>query len=218
MLSLKNSELDIFANTVAQESSGAKNESFALAGAILNLANYKGKGILQTIVSEQIYDYRDGGNSTQYNNNAKYSMAAVINAITGGKDFSNGAIRWDGFDLAIKGWNHVKSRMQGVGILRSHLKVFYDYWSFGDRLKNASGNRKATFNSAFKMNGNASLTYSPAIKGDWEGMVLYNSSAAYGGTMYWKPVTKFEIRGVNLNRNFIKPEFGVKNPSKNLKE
>ena len=140
VLSLKNSELNIFANTVAQESSGNKIESFALASAIKNLADYKGKSIMQTIQTEGIFGYRDGGNNTQYNNNAEYSMAAVLNAITGGKDFSNGAIRWDGFDLAIKGWEHVKSKNQGLGISRSHYQTFYSYWAGGNRLKNASGN------------------------------------------------------------------------------
>lgn len=62
-------------------------------------------------------------------------MAAVLNAITGGKDFSNGAIRWDGFDLAIKGWEHVKSKNQGLGISRSHYQTFYSYWAGGNRLK-----------------------------------------------------------------------------------
>lgn len=48
------------------------------------------------------------------------------------------------------------------------------------------------------------LTYSPAIQGYWKGMVLYNSSAAYGGTIFWRPVSNFIIKGVNLNRNFRK--------------
>ena len=203
VLSLKNSELNIFANTVAQESSGNKIESFALASAIKNLADYKGKSIMQTIQTEGIFGYRDGGNNTQYNNNAEYSMAAVLNAITGGKDFSNGAIRWDGFDLAIKGWEHVKSKNQGLGISRSHYQTFYSYWAGGNRLKNASGNQNAIFNPEFQMLGKK-LTYSPAIQGYWKGMVLYNSSAAYGGTIFWRPVSNFIIKGVNLNRNFRK--------------
>ena len=203
VLSLKNSELNIFANTVAQESSGNKIESFALASAIKNLADYKGKSIMQTIQTEGIFGYRDGGNNTQYNNNAEYSMAAVLNAITGGKDFSNAAIRWDGFDLAIKGWEHVKSKNQGLGISRSHYQTFYSYWAGGNRLKNASGNQNAIFNPEFQMLGKK-LTYSPAIQGYWKGMVLYNSSAAYGGTIFWRPVSNFIIKGVNLNRNFRK--------------
>ena len=203
VLSLKNSELNIFANTVAQESSGNKIESFALASAIKNLADYKGKSIMQTIQTEGIFGYRDGGNNTQYNNNAEYGMAAVLNAITGGKDFSNGAIRWDGFDLAIKGWEHVKSKNQGLGISRSHYQTFYSYWAGGNRLKNASGNKNAIFNPEFQMLGKK-LTYSPAIQGYWKGMVLYNSSAAYGGTIFWRPVSNFIIKGVNLNRNFRK--------------
>lgn len=80
-------------------------------------------------------------------------MAAVLNAITGGKDFSNGAIRWDGFYLAIKGWEHVKSKNQGLGISRSHYQTFYSYWAGGNRLKNASGNQNAIFNPEFQMLG-----------------------------------------------------------------
>lgn len=38
------------------------------------------------------------------------------------------------------------------------------------------------------------LTYSPAIQGYWKGMVLYNSSAAYGGTIFWRPVSNFIIK------------------------
>lgn len=128
-------------------------------------------------------------------------MAAVLNAITGGKDFSNGAIRWDGFYLAIKGWEHVKSKNQGLEISRSHYQTFYSYWAGGNRLKNASGNQNAIFNPEFQMLGKK-LTYSPAIQGYWKGMVLYNSSAAYGGTIFWRPVSNFIIKGVNLNRNF----------------
>jgi hypothetical protein len=51
------------------------------------------------------------------------------------------------------------------------------------------------------MNGNASLTYSAANKGIWKGMVLYTSSAAYGGTLFWKATPVFTIHGVNLNEN-----------------
>ena len=116
---------------------------------------------------------------------------------------ANGAIRWDGFDLAIKGWEHVKSKNQGLGISRSHYQTFYSYWAGGNRLKNASGNQNAIFNPEFQMLGKK-LTYSPAIQGYWKGMVLYNSSAAYGGTIFWRPVSNFIIKGVNLNRNFRK--------------
>ena len=72
---------------------------------------------------------------------------------------------------------------------------------FWNRLKNASGNQNAIFNPEFQMLGKK-LTYSPAIQGYWKGMVLYNSSAAYGGTIFWRPVSNFIIKGVNLNRNF----------------
>ena len=45
-------------------------------------------------------------------------MEAVINALTNGKDYSNGAIRWDGFDLAARGFNHPKPKTAGVEIIQ----------------------------------------------------------------------------------------------------
>jgi len=93
-LSITNDDLNIYANTVAAESSGNKTESFAIASAISNISEYKGKDILKTIQSEGIYGYKDGGNSTNYKNNSKNGMAAAINA------------RWNGlFCWSIKmGW------------------------------------------------------------------------------------------------------------------
>ena len=73
------------------------------------LQPYRNKTILNTLKTEGIYGYNDGGNSTSYKNNAKSSMEAAINALTNGKDYSHGAIRWDGFDLAAEGFNHVKA-------------------------------------------------------------------------------------------------------------
>ena len=81
-----------------------------------------------------------------------------------------------------------------------YMKYIELFWN---RLKNASGNQNAIFNPEFQMLGKK-LTYSPAIQGYWKGMVLYNSSAAYGGTIFWRPVSNFIIKGVNLNRNFRK--------------
>ncbi len=82
-------------------------------------------------------------------------MQAALNAVTGGEDYSNGAIRWDGFDLAIKGWGHIKSTDQGIGVSRTHLETFKTYWTTGNNLTSASGNKDAVYNSTFIMNGNA---------------------------------------------------------------
>jgi RHS repeat-associated protein len=203
-LKVSNSVLNQLANTTAEESSGNKYESYAIASAIINLSNYKGKDIATILRTEDIYGYGAGGNSTKYKNNAEFSMQAALNAVLGGQDYSNGAIRWDGFDLAIKGWGHIKSTNQGIGISKTHLETFKNYWSTGNNLTSTSGDANAVYNSAFIINGNASLTYSVANNGMWKGMVLYASSAAYGGTIFWKATPVFTIHGINLNANYEK--------------
>ena len=127
-------------------------------------------------------------------------MEAALNAVTGGTDYSNGAIRWDGFDAAIKGWEHYKSKNQGIAISESHFNTFKNHWTTGNNLVNASGKNNAVFNPLFYMTG--SVTYSKATQGIWKGMVLYSSSAAYGGTIFWKGAPNFIVKGVNFNANY----------------
>ena len=55
-------------------------------------------------------------------------MEAVINALTNGKDYSNGAIRWDGFDLAARGFNHPKPKTAGVEISPADFMHFKAAW------------------------------------------------------------------------------------------
>ncbi len=72
-LNINNDDLNIFANSTAKESSGNKKESYAIASTIVNLATYRNKTILNTLKTEGIYGYNDGGNSTSYKNNEKFS-------------------------------------------------------------------------------------------------------------------------------------------------
>jgi len=59
-------------------------------------------------------------------------MEAVINALTNGKDYSNGAIRWDGFDLAARGFNHPKPKTAGVEISPADFMHFKAAWPVRD--------------------------------------------------------------------------------------
>ena len=78
-------------------------------------------------------------------------------------------------------------------------KITYSY-NLGGQLEKVHGYKSYGYDYVSKIG--YKLTYSPAIQGYWKGMVLYNSSAAYGGTIFWRPVSNFIIKGVNLNRNF----------------
>ena len=99
-----------------------------MASAYLIYLNIRKKSILATLKTEGIYGFRDGGYKTDYEGNAEYSMEAVINALTNGKDYSNGAIRWDGFDLAARGFNHPKPKTAGVEISPADFMHFKAAW------------------------------------------------------------------------------------------
>jgi RHS repeat-associated protein len=182
-LSITNEDLNIYANTVAAESSGNKTESFAIASAISNISKYKRKDILKTIQSEGIYGYKDGGNSTNYKNNSKNGMAAAINALTGGTDYSGGALRWDGFDLAAKGFNHVKARTFGIEISDNNFNAFKAAWP--DKLIKAySGGSYIDFSNNFTSG------LHPATQGNNKGLVLYQATIVLGRTIFWGPKSK----------------------------
>lgn len=205
-LSVSNSVLNQYANTVAQESSGDKTESYALASAISNLsqANYGGDIYKTLSAKNQIFGFTDGGNSTTYNKNAEYSMEATINALTGGHDYSNGAIRWDGFDLAARGFNHPKAINQGVYLTSEHIAAFKSAWS--DKLIKAySGGKYTSFSPSFKVNTGYNYVFKRATQQNI-GMVLYSSSAVHGRTLFWKANESFRIKfssgTIDVNKNF----------------
>ena len=187
-LSVSNSTLNQFANTVAQESSGNKLESYALASAIMNISLYKHKTISETLKSEGIYGYKDGGSSTKYNKNKEYGMEAALNALSGGEDLSNGALRWDGFDLAAKGFNHVKARTAGISISSDHFNSFKSAWP-NRMIKAYSGGKFREFSNNFEA-GNY-----PATQGPYKGLTLYQSSAVYGRTIFWTPIKNKDFNG-----------------------
>jgi len=173
-LSISNSTLGKFANAIANESSGNSNESFALASSIVNLSSYKGKDILSTLKSEGIFGYN--GN-TDFSN-SKNSLGAAINALTGGSDYSNGAIRWDGFDLAAKGFSHIKATSAGLYIGEEHFNSFKAAWP-DSKINAFSGGKYTSFSSNF------SAGIHRATDGANKGMSLYNSTAVVGSTIFW---------------------------------
>ena len=187
-LPISNSVLNQYANTVAKESSGNKEESYAIANTIMNISQYKKKSIEKTMQTEGIYGYNDGGKSTKYNNNEKYGMEAVLNALTNGKDYSNGALRWDGFDLAAKGYNHVKARTCGIDITPECFEAFKKAWP--DKLIYSYSGKKY---KGFAENFNSGKH--PATQGPNKNFVLYKSVAVYGRTIFWGPVKNNKFHG-----------------------
>ncbi len=115
-LPITNSSLVAFAAVIDKESSGKKDESYAIGNVTMNyLANGGSKG-LKTLEDVVCYDNTFAQGATQSNytefvgkskteQNAKYGIGAAINAVgystglSGYADLTNGATGWDGKDL-----------------------------------------------------------------------------------------------------------------------
>jgi RHS repeat-associated protein len=201
-LSVSNSVLNQLANTVAIESSGNLKESFALASTINNIAKSKNKTIENTLKTEGIFGYSDGGSSTDYKNNSEYSMQAALNAVMGGKDFSNGATKWDGVDFLAWGLNspngtpHNKFEEYGAIYIEAGI-----YYHFTNSIQNTYGNSTRyggkSYNIPAAVYENISNWKMPSLSVPWTGF-MYNTgvktsksldaSASYGNTIFWKVI------------------------------
>jgi hypothetical protein len=111
-LSISNSELLKLGGTAYGESSAANNttEVFAIANAIVNNMNERVEGAtISSTIKGFALAATDGNPRTSQFNNAdaksrngtfmQAGIAGAINAITGGKDYSNGATHWAGDDV-----------------------------------------------------------------------------------------------------------------------
>lgn len=107
LLKYKNSELTDFASSVADESSGDYLESYALANAVMNGSAAAGITPIN-FLANYTSGYKTKKAYASLAENYKYSMEAVLNAVTNGVDYSNGATRWDGRDLLVSGTAHYR--------------------------------------------------------------------------------------------------------------
>jgi RHS repeat-associated protein len=121
------------------------------------------KGYSSAIGNEDFNRYLDQGWSNNYRN----VNGAVINALLGGVDYSNGAIQWDGQDFAFMGTEH--SHYKDTNVDKTHYETFAanikDYWT-GNKL---SGRVKTLTDKELQ-----------------QATVGLTSSATYGLTIFWK--------------------------------
>jgi RHS repeat-associated protein len=117
-LGVTNELLVAFAAMITKESSGEKEESYAIGNATMNFLDAGGSKQLQTLEDVVMYDntFAQGATQSNYTNfktltpegqNSEYGLGAAINAIGfsnnvagfGFSDYSGGADSWDGIDL-----------------------------------------------------------------------------------------------------------------------
>jgi hypothetical protein len=106
-------------------------------------------------------------------NTMKIAISAASNAKSGGKDYSNGGYFWDGADIKSNYKNHFKVR-NGIKITESSHNI-YD-------LKDST---KLVIKTKIIHKNKAGKTTSETIEvGRYDH--IYESTAAYGGTIFWK--------------------------------
>ena len=196
---LSNKELLTFA-TICKIEEADRTGIFAIANSFINfvLGGITWNYTLNNLISKKGYssvdayqriplDVKKITNGSEERN----QVAAVCNAIlyygdVGGKDFSNGATHWDGFDFALRGNSHQKGN-QGFHINNiSLLNSYNNYYKNDnyDKLRRYSGN-----NNAVLAQGDNKLTTNAVLGvGAYSrGRILYKSVAQYGGTIFWAP-------------------------------
>ncbi len=196
---LSNREFLVFA-TICKIEEADRTGIFAIANSFVNfvLGGIAWNYTLNNFINKKGYSSVEPNERVPVNVNniksgseEKNQIAAVCNAIlyygdVGGKDYSNGATHWDGFDFALQGILHQKSN-QGFHISsESFLRSYNAYYKNNDynKLRRYSGNPQAVL-----AQGVNKLTTNPVLGvGTYsKGRVLYQSTAQYGGTIFWKP-------------------------------
>lgn len=152
-----------------------KEEIFALASAIHNFkklySNRKNKAISyrSAITKTRVYavnnaQYKLYHSTTEEKRNKKdamkYANAAVINTISDGRDYSNGAIKWSGIDIV----SSAEKWKKGYKFTHPDHDIFY------------LGNKKKSGKTYIK---NAQNVITSKIKGEWD--YIWESRAAFSG-------------------------------------
>ncbi|MEM7161704.1 MAG: hypothetical protein AAF487_04615 [Bacteroidota bacterium] len=196
-LDITHSNFKKYAGIVKNEDPTNKESMFATASALSNYVAFKNANGNKTTYSSVINSgYSSASKSFSVNNKSKtkkQAIAAVINAMQGGHDYSNGATHWDGFDFAGNGLSHRKPVNQGVEISEEHLSDFQDAWP-DQKISAFSGGTMTSFSSSLKPGIHL------ATSGNNAGRVLYKSSAVHGRTIFWAPNVDREYFTVEKQR------------------
>ncbi len=205
-LSVSNSVLNQFANTIAVESgaekSGSWQESFGIGLAIRNMSSKYGGSIYKTISSGEVFGFRDGGNSTDFKKNAEFSMQAALYSVLGGKDFTNGATKWDGIDFLAWGLNSPNGTPHNK--FEEYRAIYIEasiYSSFKNSITNTRGNSLLYSGESYSLPAsvyeNMANWKMPSLSTPWCGF-MYNTGvqtrnsldaiASFGNTIFWKVI------------------------------
>ncbi|KFF11694.1 hypothetical protein IW15_15930 [Chryseobacterium soli] len=177
-LDINQSELEAKASTVFGESSAYKSDmGTELKKEIYSIASvHEQNGEAYGGSSAQAESFRDTEKTDRNGTKMQVAVGAVINAVTGGADYSNGAKQWDGKEQALF---PASDNRKSTGRFELHMNTMGWNISDGDYAK-----WKGAVGSGFQ---------APQVKAATTGMnkgkIRLQSSAVYNQTIFWK-VTK----------------------------
>ncbi|GAL86398.1 Rhs family-like protein [Sporocytophaga myxococcoides] len=204
LLSVTNTTLKNFAATVYAESGGPKEESFAIASATVNYGNSSGKTISSLVDSKNSYSY--GAKLYEYDDldadpaKQRYGMMAAINALTGGHDYSNGAIYWDGRDVLLKGLSHYRYQKETFGdrkgifvpsnlmnkLLKLELNIMTEYANKGNTYKEKG--KSKLFNANWTIVGKLYDNQMSQLTNTNKSGSLWGVTAIHGNSIFYSEI------------------------------
>ena len=165
------------------------DEMFALASVLIRQKDARGhKNVTSFAAKEKTFAYAAIDGNVRFKKLMKASeleilqqpglkaaVAAAVNAMNGGEDKSNGAYFWDGADIKTNYAHHFKVR-RGI--------------KFADPSHNIYGIKESTkvviISKTTKTRSRTTGKISTATKEVGRYDHQYDSTAAYGGTIFWK--------------------------------
>lgn len=114
------------------------------------------------------------------NENVKhfFSVFTVIHILTKSEDVTNGAVKWDGADLAWKGFNHDKPKNDGIEFLENDFIAFKTFYTT-EKIKLYTG-VESGFNETFSSGKHLATDRN-------KNRILHLSCGFIGNTIFWKP-------------------------------
>lgn len=165
------------------------DEMFALASVLIRQKDARGhKGVTSFAAKEKTFAYAAIDGNVRFKKLMKASefeilqqpglkaaVSAAVNAMNGGEDKSNGAYFWDGADIKTNYARHFKVR-RGI--------------KFADPSHNIYGIKESTkvviISKTTKTRSRTTGKISTAMEEVGRYDHQYDSTAAYGGTIFWK--------------------------------
>lgn len=193
-LNLGYDEFIKFAGVIHIESGGDKKETFAIGTAIINASKNGGQSVSYLIGNS---NFTKAILNSKYSsfikapNNNNFAISGTVNALlyqigdARGTDYSNGAVMWEGGELAAKGEKQHKPSFYGTSISEEDWKAFSNYWTENKKALKADYKKDKVADISSDYDKEDKSYELEATAGKNKDKTLIKSTAVYGGTIFF---------------------------------